>query len=108
MTDDELLNTREYVYYSYKNSEYLGKLDSEITRRGLGNPDYRKERREEDLINSQYGATEGGKGSGKKGHQRWMRGTYATEECPHCMIRTNKTENGSCELCGYRKQVGLN
>ena len=103
MSDDELLNTREYVYYSYKNSEYLGKLDSEITRRGLGNPDYKKERREEDLINSQYGATEGGKGSGKKGHQRWMRGTYATEECPHCMIRTNKTENGSCELCGYRK-----
>ena len=103
MTDDELLNTREYVYGTYKNSEYLGKLDSEITRRGLGNPNYRVERREEDLINSQYGATEGGKGSGKKGHQRWMRGTYATEECPHCMIRTNKTKNGSCELCGYSK-----
>ena len=182
MTDDELLNTREYVYGTYKNSEYLGKLDSEITRRGLGDPNYRDERREEDLVNSQYGATEnhtandyrnlwnynissqtqqeildhigdkgfdyeedgkmiklswaeaewngmpsvlqskikpylksmksgrismleskateGGVGSGKKGHQKWMRGAYATEECPNCMIRTQK-KDGSCELCGH-------
>ena len=100
MTDDELLNTREYVYGTYKNSEYLGKLDSEINRRGLGNPNYREERREEDLVNSQYGATEGGVGSGKKGHQKWMRGAYATEECPNCMIRTQK-KDGSCELCGH-------
>lgn len=45
-------------------------------------------------------AKEGGYGSGKKGHQKWMRGAYATEECPNCMIRTQK-KDGSCELCGH-------
>ena len=44
-------------------------------------------------------ATEGGVGSGKKGHQKWMRGAYAGEECPNCMIRTEK-KDGKCAICG--------
>lgn len=44
-------------------------------------------------------ATEGGVGSGKKGHQIWMRGAYAGEECPNCMIRTEK-KDGKCAICG--------
>ena len=44
-------------------------------------------------------ANEGGVGSGKKGHQKWMRGAYAGEECPNCMIRTEK-KDGKCAICG--------
>ncbi len=44
-------------------------------------------------------STEGGVGSGKKGHQKWMRGTYAESECPNCMIRTEK-KDGKCTICG--------
>jgi hypothetical protein len=44
-------------------------------------------------------ATEGGIGSGKKGHQKWMRGAYAGEECPNCMVRTEK-KDGKCAICG--------
>lgn len=44
-------------------------------------------------------ATEGGVGSGKKGHQKWMRGAYAGEECPNCMVRTEK-KDGKCAICG--------
>jgi len=44
-------------------------------------------------------ATEGGIGSGKKGHQRWMVNIYPDEECPNCMIHTEKL-NGKCQLCG--------
>jgi hypothetical protein len=44
-------------------------------------------------------AVEGGVGSGKKGHQKWMRGAYAGEECSNCMIRTEK-KDGKCAICG--------
>lgn len=44
-------------------------------------------------------ATEGGKGSGKVGHVPWMLGTEIEENCPNCMINTEK-ENGKCILCG--------
>jgi len=45
-------------------------------------------------------ATEGGRGSGRKGHQKWMLGAEADpEECPHCMIFTEK-KNGNCQICG--------
>ena len=43
-------------------------------------------------------ANEGGKGSGKSGHSPWMLGTYLAEECPHCMISTER-ENGKCVIC---------
>jgi hypothetical protein len=44
-------------------------------------------------------ANEGGVGSGKKGHQKWMRGTYVESECENCMIRTEK-KDGKCAICG--------
>ena len=45
-------------------------------------------------------ATEGGRGSGRKGHQKWMLGAEADpEECPNCMILTEK-KNGKCQICG--------
>ena len=45
-------------------------------------------------------STEGGRGSGRKGHQKWMLGAEADpEECPHCMIFTEK-KNGNCQICG--------
>ena len=53
--------------------------------------------------NMHYGeskATEGGRGSGRKGHQKWMLGAEADpEECPNCMIFTEK-KNGNCQICG--------
>lgn len=44
-------------------------------------------------------ATEGGKGSGRIGHQKWMLAGEAGEECPNCMMITEK-ENGKCVICG--------
>ena len=45
-------------------------------------------------------ATEGGRGSGRKGHQKWMLGAEADpEECPNCMIYTEK-KDGNCQICG--------
>ena len=45
-------------------------------------------------------STEGGRGSGRKGHQKWMLGAEADpEECPNCMIFTEK-KNGNCQICG--------
>ena len=45
-------------------------------------------------------ATEGGRGSGRKGHQKWMLGGEADpEECPNCMIYTEKKDN-NCQICG--------
>lgn len=44
-------------------------------------------------------ATEGGKGSGKSGHSPWMLGTYVADECPNCMICTERN-NGICTICG--------
>lgn len=43
---------------------------------------------------------EGGRGSGKTGHQPWMLGTYMAEECPNCMISTERDDDGKCVLCG--------
>ena len=44
-------------------------------------------------------ANEGGKGSGKKGHQRWMLGVLATEICKTCMVST-EWEGTICDMCG--------
>ncbi len=44
-------------------------------------------------------ATEGGKGSGRLGHQKWMLGTEVGEECPNCMMITER-DNGKCTICG--------
>lgn len=44
-------------------------------------------------------ATEGGKGSGRIGHQKWMLAGEVGEECPNCMMITEK-ENGKCVICG--------
>jgi hypothetical protein len=50
--------------------------------------------------NNESKANEGGRGSGRKGHQKWMLGAEADpEECPHCMIFTEK-KNGNCQICG--------
>ena len=49
---------------------------------------------------SESKATEGGRGSGRKGHQKWMLGAEADpEECPNCMIYTEK-KDGNCQICG--------
>ena len=47
-------------------------------------------------------ATEGGFGSGKKGHSAWMKdiewgGNY--KQCQICNINTNFT-GGKCDICG--------
>lgn len=44
-------------------------------------------------------ATEGGRGSGRVGHQKWMVAGEAGEECPNCMMITER-EDGKCILCG--------
>jgi len=45
-------------------------------------------------------STEGGRGSGRKGHQKWMLGAEADpEECPNCMIYTEK-KDGNYQICG--------
>lgn len=58
------------------------------------------ERLENEAMESK--ATEGGFGSGKKGHSAWMKdiewgGNY--KQCPICGINTNFT-GGKCEICG--------
>jgi hypothetical protein len=45
-------------------------------------------------------ADEGGKGSGKRGHQKWMISGEAGDECENCMMITDKNESGNCEICG--------
>ena len=53
----------------------------------------------ENIEHVQYNeAFEGGKGSGKNGHSPWMLGTYLAEECPNCMISTER-EDGKCIIC---------
>ena len=45
-------------------------------------------------------STEGGRGSGRKGHQKWMLGGEADPiECPNCMVYTEK-KDGNCQICG--------
>jgi hypothetical protein len=52
------------------------------------------------ILEDKEESTEGGRGSGKKGHQKWMLGAEADpEECPNCMIFTEK-KNGNCQICG--------
>ena len=52
------------------------------------------------ILDDKEESTEGGRGSGKKGHQKWMLGAEADpEECPNCMIFTEK-KNGNCQICG--------
>lgn len=43
-------------------------------------------------------ANEGGKGSGKLGHQRWMLNAEVGESCDNCMMITER-ENGVCMVC---------
>jgi hypothetical protein len=58
------------------------------------------ERFEHIMSHEESKATEGGRGSGRKGHQKWMLGAEADpEECPNCMIFTEK-KNGNCQICG--------
>lgn len=42
---------------------------------------------------------EGGKGSGRPGHQKWMLAGEAGEECPNCMMITER-KDGKCTICG--------
>ena len=45
-------------------------------------------------------STEGGRGSGRRGHQKWMLAGEAGEECENCMMLTDRDDNGKCILCG--------
>lgn len=53
----------------------------------------------EDSPHNESYSTEGGKGSGKVGHVPWMLGSEADDECPNCMIKTER-HDGKCILCG--------
>ena len=44
-------------------------------------------------------ANEGGRGSGKKGHSKWMLGAEVGDECPNCMMIT-EVEDDKCMVCG--------
>lgn len=47
---------------------------------------------------------EGGKGSGRKGHQQWMRSLEedpAYSDCPNCQVITERV-NGKCQMCGKK------
>lgn len=44
-------------------------------------------------------AKEGGRGSGRVGHQKWMLAGEVGEECPNCMMITER-EDGKCTICG--------
>ena len=45
-------------------------------------------------------AFEGGKGSGRRGHQKWMLSGEAGDMCDVCMIITDRNDEGKCILCG--------
>ena len=45
-------------------------------------------------------AGEGGRGSGRRGHQKWMLAGEAGEECENCMMLTDRDDDGKCILCG--------
>jgi len=47
MSDDELLSAREYVYGTYRNHGYMRMLEAEIKDRGLGNPNFKKDWKDE-------------------------------------------------------------
>ena len=53
---------------------------------------------EDSRHNESYGS-EGGRGSGRIGHVKYMLGAEADEECANCMIKTER-DNGKCILCG--------
>lgn len=44
-------------------------------------------------------ANEGGRGSGKKGHQPWFLGAEVGDPCENCMVITER-EDGKCTICG--------
>ena len=45
-------------------------------------------------------AFEGGKGSGRRGHQKWMLTGEVGDMCDVCMIITDRNDDGNCILCG--------
>jgi len=52
------------------------------------------------ILGDKEESTEGGRGSGRKGHQKWMLGGEADPiECPNCMVYTEK-KDGNCQICG--------
>ena len=83
MGDDELKTEREYVKTRLGTNDmaedYLRVINEELEKRSI--------------------ATEGGRGSGRKGHQKWMLGTEVGEECPNCMMITER-KDGKCTICG--------
>jgi hypothetical protein len=38
--------------------------------------------------------------SGRSGHKKWMLEGEAQDDCPNCMIQTDKDDDGKCILCG--------
>lgn len=41
---------------------------------------------------------EGGRGSGRRGHSKWMLEGEANDDCPNCMVQTEK-KDGKCTIC---------
>lgn len=57
-----------------------------------------------DREESKRDAYEGGKGSGKRGHQQWMRSIEEDPsygECANCKVITEKV-SGKCQMCGKK------
>jgi len=82
---------QDFIYYaSIENPMHMGEFESRL-----------KDLKEKlEIYESK--ATEGGFGSGRKGHSAWMKdiewgGNY--KQCPICNINTNFT-GGKCEICG--------
>ena len=48
MSNDELLSAREYVYGTYKNLGYMKQIEAEIKDRGIGNPNFKKDWKDEE------------------------------------------------------------
>jgi hypothetical protein len=47
MSNDELISAREYVYGTYKNLGYMKQIEAERKERGIGNPNFKKDWKDE-------------------------------------------------------------
>ncbi len=87
-------NTHPDEFYELYNERVKAQLLSHSKRKL---EKYKQELKE---LTGESKASEGGRGSGRKGHQKWMLGAEADpEECPNCMIFTER-KNGNCQICG--------
>ncbi len=75
-----------FMKNGYLHNQGGGDLDGQIVRYDPDDPPFRF-------------STEGGRGSGKVGHQPWMLDAEGTQ-CKGCGMLTNTNEGGNCDICG--------